>query len=90
MNVNHRIIESPGLEGTLKIILFQSPTKHKDNLSLDQVAQSPIQSGLEHYQELGSHSSGQPMPLFHLLHSKEFLPNIQSLSTLFHLKATKY
>ena len=47
------------------------------HLPLDQVAQSPIQPGLEHSQGRGSHSfSGQHVPVPHHTHGKEFLPNI--------------
>uniref|UniRef100_A0A8C3PLQ6 Uncharacterized protein n=1 Tax=Calidris pygmaea TaxID=425635 RepID=A0A8C3PLQ6_9CHAR len=73
----HRIIEWFGLEGTLKIIEFQTPCHGQGHLPLDQVAQSPIQPGLEHLQGWGSHNfSGQPVPVSHHPHSKEFLPNI--------------
>lgn len=59
------------LEGCLKIIQFhgQGP--------LDQVAQSPIQPGLQHFREWSIHSfSGQsvPVPLRPL--NKELLPGI--------------
>jgi len=44
------------------------------HLPLDQVAQSPIQPGLEHLQGGGIHSfSGQPVPVPHHRHSEEFL-----------------
>jgi len=36
------------LEGTLKIIWFQSPCHEQGQLPLDQVAQSSIQPGDEH------------------------------------------
>jgi len=56
------------LEGTLKIIWFQPPC----HLSLDQVAQNPIQPGLEHFQGGGIHSfSGQPVPVPYQPHSEE-------------------
>ncbi|KAK4822675.1 hypothetical protein QYF61_019042 [Mycteria americana] len=62
-----------GLEGTLKIIWFQAPCHGQGHLPLDQVAQSPIQPGLEHFQGWDIHSfSGQPVP---------------SNSTLFQFKA---
>jgi len=44
----HRITERFGLEGTLKIIQFQPPCRGQGHLPLGQVAQSPIQPGLEH------------------------------------------
>jgi len=43
----HRIIEWFGLEGTLKIILFQPPCHGQGPLPPDQGAQSPVQTGLE-------------------------------------------
>ncbi|KAK4827484.1 hypothetical protein QYF61_018784 [Mycteria americana] len=58
-----RTIEWFGLEGTLKIISFQRPCHGQGRLPLDQVAQSPIQPGLEHFQGWGIHSfPGQPVP----------------------------
>jgi len=48
--INHRIIEWFGLEVTLKISWFQPPCHEQGHLPLDQVAQSPIQPGLEHFQ----------------------------------------
>jgi len=47
---DYRIIEWFGLEGTFKIVLFQPPCYRQGHLPLDQVAQSPIQPGLEHLQ----------------------------------------
>jgi len=38
------------LEGTLKIIWFQLPCHEQGHLPSDQVAQSSIQPGLEHFQ----------------------------------------
>ncbi|KAK4807117.1 hypothetical protein QYF61_018458 [Mycteria americana] len=56
-------------------------------LPLDQVAQSPVQPGLEHFQGGGIHSfCGQPVPVPHHPHGKKFLPNIQSKCTLFQFK----
>jgi len=73
----HRIIDCFGLEGTLKIIQCQPPCHGQRHLPLDWGAQSPIQPGLEDCQGGGSHnSSGQPVPLPHHPHSKEFLPYI--------------
>ena len=48
---NYRIMEWFGSEGTFKIIQFQSPCYRQGHFSLDQVAQSPIQPGLECFQE---------------------------------------
>ena len=72
---NHRIIGWSGLEGTLKIVSFQPTCYGQGHLPPDQVAQSPIQPGLEHRQGGGSHSfSGQPAaPVPHCPHSEEFL-----------------
>jgi len=81
---NHTITEWFGLEGTLKIISFQSPCHGQRHLPPDQVAQSPVQPGLECFQGRGIHSSsGQPVPVPHHPYSKEFLSYIQSKSTLF-------
>jgi len=52
----YRMIEGFGLEGTLKIIWFQPPWRGQRHLPLDQVAQSPIQPGLEQCQGGGIHS----------------------------------
>jgi len=72
-----RMIEWVGLEGTLKIVLFQPPCHDQGHLPLDQVAQNPIQPGLEHFLGGGSHSfSGQPVPASHHPHSEEFLPSV--------------
>jgi len=69
---NHRIVEWFGLEGTLEIIYFQPPGHGQGHLPPDQVAQSPIQPGLEHFQGGGIHSfSGQPVPVPHHPHSEE-------------------
>jgi len=46
----HRIIEQFGLERPSKFISFQPPCHGQRHLSLDQVAQSPVQPGLEHLQ----------------------------------------
>ena len=70
----HRITEWFGLEGTLKILQFQPPCRGQGHLPLDQVAQSPMQHDLEHFQGGGIHSfSGQPVPVSHHPHSKKLL-----------------
>jgi len=80
----HRIIESFVLEGTPRGHLVQPPSSKQGNRQLDQVAQSPVQSGLECFQGWGLHClSGQPVPVFHHPHCKEFLPYSQPKSTLF-------
>jgi len=54
-----------------------TPCHRQGHFPLDQVAQSHIQPGLEHFQGGGTHSfSGQPVPSPHHPHSKEFLPYI--------------
>ena len=59
----HRITEWPGLEGTFKYHLEQPLCHGQGRLPLDQVAQSPIQPGLEHFHGAGFRSfSGQPVP----------------------------
>jgi len=97
---NYRTVEWLGLEGTSRLIEFQT-TCHKwgcqplDQI-LDQVDQAPpIQPGLEHLHRWGIHTlSGQPFPaLHHSLSVKnllisllelEIIPHVVSLST--HLK----
>jgi len=61
----------------LKDHLVPTPCRGQGHVPLDQVAQSSIQPGLEHFQGGGIHNfSGQPVPVPHHPHSKEFLPNI--------------
>jgi len=72
-----------GWKGPPKINLVQLPCHQHGHLQLDQVAQSPIQPGLECFQGWGiDHLSGQPVPGFHHSHCEKFLPYIQSKSTL--------
>jgi len=72
-----KIIEWFGLEGTLKTTKFQCPCHGQGHLPLDQVAKSLIQPGLEHCQGWGIHSfSGQPVPVPHHPHNKEFISYI--------------
>ena len=74
---NHRIITWFWLEGTLRITWLQPPCYRQGHLPLDQVAYSPIQPGLECFQGGGIHKvTGQPVPVSHYTHSKEFLSNI--------------
>ena len=57
------------------------------HLSLDQVTQSLVQPDLEHFQGWGIyHLSGQPVPVPHHPHRKEFLTYVQPKSTLFQFK----
>jgi len=63
----------------LKGHLVQRPCHEQGHLLLDQVAQSPVQPGLEHCQGWGiDHLSGQPVPGFHHHHLKKCLPYVQS------------
>jgi len=72
--LHYRIIEWFGLEGTFKGHLVQPPSNEQGHLQLDQVAQSPVQPGLECFQGWGIyHFSGQPIPVFHHPHCKKFL-----------------
>jgi len=54
----------------LKGHLVPTPCHEQRHLALDQVAQSSIQPGLEHFQ------GGESVPVFHKPHGEEFLPNI--------------
>jgi len=71
------IIESTnslGWKGPYRPSSSKAPCHGQGHLPLDQVAQSPIQPGLEHSQEGGIHIfSGQPVPVPHHPQSKEFL-----------------
>ena len=61
---------------------------HQTPHLLDQVAQGPIQPGLEHLQGWGIHNlSGQPVSAPHHSPGKELSPNIQPKSSLFQLKS---
>ena len=71
---NHRII---WVGRTFKGPLVLSPCSEQGHLQLDQVAQNPIQSCLECFQGWGiDHVSGKPVPGFHHLRCKKFLPYI--------------
>ncbi|KAK4818789.1 hypothetical protein QYF61_019135 [Mycteria americana] len=84
VKLRYRIIERFGLEGTFKDHLVQPPCHGQGHLSLDQVAQSTIQPGLEHFQGGGIHNfSEQSVPVAYHPHCKKFLPYVQSKSTLF-------
>ena len=72
LSQNHRIIE-----GKFKGLLVQAPCHQQGHLQLDQVAQSPVQPGLECSQGWCiNHLSGQPGPVSHHPLFKEFLPYI--------------
>lgn len=80
---DHWIIEWFGLEWTLKIIFFQSPCHRQGHLQLHQVAQSPIDPGLEQFQGwVFHHLSWQPVPVPLCPQNNQFLPNNSSKSTL--------
>jgi len=67
----HRIVERFGSEESCNRHLVQPPCHGQGHLPLDQVAQSPIQPGLEHCQGGGIHNfSGQPVPVSHHTHHK--------------------
>ena len=60
---DHRITEWVGLGGTFEGHLVQSPCHEQGHLHPDQVAQSPVQTGLECFQGWDiNHLSGQPLP----------------------------
>ena len=60
--------------GGLKNHLAPTLLCERGHLPLDQVAQSPIQPGLEHFQGAGIHNfSRQLVPVPHNTHGKEFL-----------------
>ena len=76
-NHNPSITEWFRFGGTLQTILFQPPCPGQGPLPPAQVAQSPVQPGLEHCQGGGSHSfSGQPGPGPRHPQDNEFLPYI--------------
>jgi len=65
------------VEREIKDNLVPTPCYRQGLLPLDQVAQSPIQPGLEHHQGGDTHNpAGQPVPVSHHPHSKKFLPNV--------------
>ena len=83
----HRIIESLRLEGTPRIIKFQTPCHRQGHQPpdplLDQAVQGSIQPGLEHLQGWSIHSlSGQPVPASHHSLCEEIRPDIQSRPSL--------
>jgi len=70
---NYRIIERFGLEGTFKDHLLQTPCRGQEHLSLNQVAQSPIQPDFEHSKSWYIHNfSRQHIPVPHYAHLKNF------------------
>jgi len=80
---NHRTIECFGLEGTFRGHPAQPPFSEQGYLQLDQVAQSPVQPGLEGFQGWGLHYlSGQLVPVFHHPYHKNFFL-VSSLSKKF-------
>ena len=82
---NHRIREWFGLEATFKNLLVHPHCHGQGHLSLDQVAQSPVQPDLEHFQWRGTHNfSGQAVPTTRII--KKFVPYVQPKSNLFQFK----
>ena len=76
-NVNHRIIEKFGLEGTLKSHLVLLPDNDQGHLQLDRFSQSPVKLGLECFQGWGIyHLSVQPVPVSHHPDCKKYIPYI--------------
>jgi len=70
---NHRITEWFGVEGTFEGHLVYPPATSRDVFT--QVAQSPVQPGLECSQGWGiSRLTGQPLPVLRHPHCKRFLP----------------
>jgi len=70
----HRIMDCFGLEGTFRGHLVPPFCSEQGHLQLDQVAQSSIQPDHERSQGWGiDHLCGQPMPVLHHPHCKEFL-----------------
>jgi len=77
-------------ERDLKDHLVPTPSCRQGHLPLDQVAQSPIQPGLEGFQGGGIHNlSGQPVPLCHHPHCKEFLRNVNEYNLFLARKQLK-
>ena len=69
------------MDGTFQGHLVLPPCHEQGHLPLDQVAQSPVQPGLECFQGSGiSHLSGQPAPVPHHAHCKQCLPSISCLA----------
>ena len=73
------------MEGTPRITNLQAPCHMQGHqlphIILDQAAQGPIQSGLEHLQGWSIQNlSGQPVPAPHHFHSKEL--NIYLMATI--------
>ena len=68
---------------TLKA-LVQLTRNEQGHPQLDQVAQCPVQPGLECFQGQDFHHiSGQPVPVTHHLHCRRLFPSIQPVATLF-------
>ena len=73
---SHRIIEWLGVEGTSRIIKFQLPCHRQGwkplDQELDQVAQSPIQPGIKHWQGWPTAPLGNLFQLLTTLSVKNF------------------
>ena len=72
------------LEGTLNIVWFQLPYRGQGHILVDQVVQSPIQPGLEYFQESQNHSIIEVLRLENTIkimksnHDLTILPNSNS------------
>ena len=91
-HLDHRIVQCFGLEGTPGI-KFQPPCHrqghHPPGLVLDQVAQGPIQPGLEHLHGRGIHNfTVWPVPAPHCSLCEELPTDLQSKPSLLELKTT--
>ena len=79
---NHGIIKCFGLEVTFSGHIDHPPCSEQGHLQLDQVAQSPVQPGLECFQGWGLHYlSGKPVSVFHHTHCKKYPPKMGNFFT---------
>ena len=78
-----RVVERFGLEGTFKDHLVQPPCHAQGHLSVDQIAQRPVQPCFEHFQWWGIH---KPVPVSHHPCGEKCLAYVQCKFTLFQFK----